>query len=164
MAEISLERILADLRGRAGFDGCSINRAYADWSNRGLLLFRREINRLGIEPVQVYGFAAGNKKNAADFHIVADAVETIHLHPTIRNYVLITGDSGFAVLAKKLRTYGRRVIGCAYGDAKSEVFASACEVFLTLPPPESGTRPTPDKDISDFRGPPSTPWELPSRG
>jgi uncharacterized LabA/DUF88 family protein len=133
--KISLKTIMNDLRGSAHFDGCAVNRAYADWSNPALTFFRPQLLELGIEPVQVYGFSGDNTKNAADFHIVTDAIDLVHLRPSLETFVFVTGDGGYSAVVKRLREYGKRVVGCGYRSRRSRVLAAVCEHYMTMPNP-----------------------------
>jgi hypothetical protein len=47
--------VLAAVTQKAGLGRFAVNRAYADWSNQGLLPLRRELNELGIEPAHQFG-------------------------------------------------------------------------------------------------------------
>ena len=86
--------------------------AYADWSNSRLIRIKRDIQQLGIEPMQIFGFSS--QKNAADIQLVIDAVELIHSKPSLEVFTIVSGDGGFSCLAKKLHEYGKVVIGCGY--------------------------------------------------
>ncbi|MCL2398642.1 MAG: NYN domain-containing protein [Defluviitaleaceae bacterium] len=113
--------------------GISIQRAYADWMlqiNRNLQSY---VLQIGIEPVQIFNTNHHDKvKNAADVSLIIDAVELLAKHPEIENYVIASGDGIFAFLAKKLHTYGKRVIGCGFDRNTNIIFKNACDIFLTL--------------------------------
>jgi len=73
-----------------------------------------EINELGIDPIQIYGFGffKGIEKNAADIQLTIDAVELALTRPTIKVFVIIFGDGGFTALVKKMHEYGKTVMKC----------------------------------------------------
>ena len=114
-------------------EGISIQKAYADWatpSNRNLRSF---ILQIGIEPVQIFNTNQKDKlKNAADVNLIIDAVELLARNPEIENYVIASGDGIFAFLAKKLHSYGKRVIGCGFDHNSNIIFKNACDIFLEL--------------------------------
>jgi uncharacterized LabA/DUF88 family protein len=51
---------------------------------------------------------AQRSKNAADIQVV-DTLETAFIHPDIDVFVLVTGDSDFSAVARKLRERGKLV-------------------------------------------------------
>jgi hypothetical protein len=59
--------------------------------------------------------------------MVADILETVFIHPGIDVFVLATGDSDFSAVARKLREYGRLVVGIGLRQATSEVLVNACD-------------------------------------
>jgi len=133
---LSLKDILRELRRTEQTGQIAVQRAYANWSDPRLAIMRGEINELGIDPIQVFGFSRDQKKNAADIQLAIDAIDLAHVRPTISVYVIVSGDGGFASLAKKLHEYGKMVIGVAYRDAANRTFQSVCDEFLFIPDPE----------------------------
>lgn len=136
ITNLSLAEILRSVRDQHEVGGLAVQRAYANWSDGRLAVMRGEINELGIDPVQVFGFSRDNKKNAADIQLAIDAIDLAHVRPAIETYVIVSGDGGFAALAKKLHEYGKRVIGCAYRNAANRVFRSVCDGFVWIEDPE----------------------------
>jgi uncharacterized LabA/DUF88 family protein len=116
--------------------------AYADWSNSRLEPIRKEIQQLGIEPMQIFGFS--NNRNAADIQLVIDAVELIHSKPSLQVFAIVSGDGGFSCLAKKLHEYGKIVIGCGYDNHTNKLLPAVCDYFVRLPDPVQHRR-----EISD---------------
>ncbi len=51
-------------------------------------------------------------------------------------FVIVSGDGGFASLAKKLHEYGKTVIGCAYRSAANKTFQAVCDDFVWIADPE----------------------------
>ena len=114
-------------------NGISIQKAYADWAQPSNRSLRNFILQIGIEPVQIFNTNQKDKlKNAADVNLIIDAVELIMRNPEIENYVIASGDGIFAFLAKKLHSYGKRVIGCGFEKNSNIIFKNACDIFLEL--------------------------------
>lgn len=141
LRELSLTKILAELRQRAQLGPIIAQRAYANWSNPKLNTLRLEISALGIEPIQVLGFAKHHTKNAADIQLVIDAIDLAYVRPSIAVVVIISGDGGFSALAKKLHEYGITVIGCAYQGAASKTFRAVCDEFVLINDPDKMNAP-----------------------
>ncbi len=101
-------------------------RAYARWSAQGLSVQRR-VSTAGYEMVHVYHPVAG--KNSADIQIVVDVMDLLDQRPEIQCIVLITGDSDFSPLFRRLRERGKQVIGVGPESALSESIVTSCDHF-----------------------------------
>ncbi|MBE9055350.1 NYN domain-containing protein [Sphaerospermopsis sp. LEGE 08334] len=134
--ELSLKQIYRQILDLDMVERISLQRAYANWSDPRLSLLKGEINELGIDPIQIFGFARYHKKNAADIQLAVDAMDITISRPHIEVYVIVSGDGGFASLAKKLHEYGKQVIGCAYENAANDILKSVCDHFIRLEAPE----------------------------
>ena len=133
---LSLEDILKSVKEGNNLEGLAVQKAYANWSDPRLAIMRGEINELGIDPVQVFGFSREQKKNAADIQLAIDAIDIAHSRPAIDTFVIVSGDGGFSALAKKLHEYGKTVIGCAYRSTTNNVFRAVCDEFVWINDPE----------------------------
>lgn len=132
--EFSLRNIIEQVQQIDAVEKIAIQSAYADWSNNKFGAIKRDIQELGIEPVQIFGFSYN--KNAADIQLAIDAVELTYTKPSLQVFVIVSGDGAFASLAKKLHQQGKTVIGCAYENHTNRVFAAVCDYFIWLPEPE----------------------------
>ncbi len=158
VAKISLGAIQAHIRQAYPIERVLLQRAYANWSDARLGSLRREMHQLGIEPVQVFGFSYENRKNAADIQLAIDVVDLIFQDDRFDTFVIVSGDGGFGSLAKKLRQYGKTVIGCAYEDAAGKSFQAICDAFVHIPDPTVKPRPP----VASLAPPPSiTPSAIP---
>ncbi len=129
----SLEKITENIKRYNLVHKIAGQYAYADWSNSRLNRIRSDIQQLGIEPMQIFGFSS--QKNAADIQLVIDAVELIHSKPLLEVFAIVSGDGGFSCLAKKLHEYGKIVIGCAYENHTNRLLPAVCDYFVRLPDP-----------------------------
>ncbi|MEO1519460.1 MAG: NYN domain-containing protein [Cyanobacteria bacterium J06633_2] len=133
---LSLTKIVNDINSSQYVGPILIQKAYANWGDSRLKALRIEINEIGITPVQVFGFSYDATKNAADIQLVIDAVNILTQQPFVDVFVIVSGDGGFAALAKQLREYGKTVIGCAYKKSTSKTFQAVCDDFIQLEDPE----------------------------
>lgn len=140
IANLSLEEILEAIQQTGKIGQIAVQRAYANWSDPRLAIMRGEINELGIDPIQVFGFSREQKKNAADIQLAIEAVDLAHVRSALEVFVIVSGDGGFASLAKKLHEYGKTVIGCAYRSATSKTFQAVCDDFVWIDDPEEEER------------------------
>lgn len=152
LAALSLRDVVSRLMETGRISGIAVQRAYANWSDPRLMAMRQEINELGIDPVQVFGFGRDPRKNAADIQLAIDAVDLAHIRPNIDVFVIVSGDGGFAALARKLHEYGKAVVGAGYPGVSSRLLRGVCDDFVLIPDPEA-TNDTPTGD-----GSASDPW------
>ena len=91
----------------------------------------------------MFHYGAQRRKNAADIQMVVDCLETAFTNPDVDVFMLVTGDSDFSAVARKLRERGKLVVGLGLRQATSEVLVKACDHFIlydTLVEPETRTR------------------------
>ncbi|MEO1558315.1 MAG: NYN domain-containing protein [Cyanobacteria bacterium J06632_19] len=129
----SLEDIIGKIKSYNLVNKIAGQYAYADWSNRKLYRIKSDIQKFGIEPMQIFGFSS--HRNAADIQLVIDAVELIHSKPSLEVFAIVSGDGGFSCLAKKLHEYGKIVIGSAYENQTNRLLPAVCDYFVRLPDP-----------------------------
>lgn len=160
-AALSLKSILNSIReavkGTGLIEGIVLKRAYANWCHKLLRNLRAEISELGGEPVQVFGFSRHNKKNAADIQLAIDATELLATRPSVTTYIIISGDGGFAPLARKLHEYGKCVIGCSYPDQSNQYLRSVCDYFVAIQRPREETTERPSANPSSNGRPVNAP-------
>jgi len=121
------ERYLEDiLTNVADLGMITVKRAYADWSARSHA--KVTLQRLGIEPVHHFSSTAG-KKNASDICLTVDAMELLYRNP-VDIFVLVTSDSDFAQLARRLREHGKTVIGIGAKKIVGKALVSVCDRFF----------------------------------
>ncbi|MEB3279412.1 MAG: NYN domain-containing protein [Lyngbya sp.] len=137
---ISLKYIFNKIKSLDNVKFIAVQRAYANWSDPRLSVMKGEINELGIDPIQIFGFSRNTHKNAADIQLAVDAIDLAYLRSYIEIFVIVSGDGGFSALAKKLHEYGKYVIGCAYFTATNKIFESVCDIFIGIEEPEDHER------------------------
>jgi len=133
---LSLRSILDELKLLLHPSEFAISRAYANWSTRRYDVLQTEIVNLGIEPIQVFGFAKDRTKNACDIQLTIDVMESVFTKPFITKYALVSGDGGFSAVVKRLREHGKFVAGCAYERSASRVLRNVCSKFVYIKLPE----------------------------
>jgi len=104
-----------------------ILRAYADWGR-----YRREQRQFleeGIQMVFLPSFGAGDK-NRTDTAICVDAMEILFTRPHIDTFAIVSGDSDFGVLARRLRDHAKRVVGISAKSAASQILVKQCHEFV----------------------------------
>jgi len=105
-----------------------VKRAYGDWSR--FSRYQSELTQNAVDLIQLYSSRLGAAKNAADIHIAIDAMEIVFSHSQINTFALVSGDSDFTALVRKLRSYGKYVIGVGLRSSTSELLVRACDEFI----------------------------------
>ncbi len=104
-----------------------IRRAYADWGH--FKSDQSKLLELGVEMVFLPTYGVKDK-NRTDTAIAVDAMEILALHPNIDTFVIVSGDSDFGVLARKLRGYAKQIIGISSKKSASKVLVSVCHEIV----------------------------------
>ncbi|TAK20183.1 MAG: NYN domain-containing protein [Chloroflexota bacterium] len=90
-------------------------RAYAEW---GITSDRLAVYRAGVEPVYAPTFRYEAEipgqpprgKSLADPCLVADCVDTLHLHPRVSTFVLVSGDKDLIPVVRLAQMRGKKVV------------------------------------------------------
>nr|WP_232542084.1 NYN domain-containing protein [Nocardia bovistercoris] len=118
--------VLAEIERRYGRAG--IVRAYGDWSRPHLGGWRHPVIVYSIRPI--HHFASASGKNSTDIALAIDALDLLHT-TDLRAVVLVSSDSDFTTLARRIHEFGCRVYGV--GNAQtSQMLVTACDEFLYL--------------------------------
>lgn len=136
---LSLQDILDKIQENNNVGDIAIQRAYTNWTYKNVSDLRDEIVKMGIDPIQMFGFGRGPTQNACDIQIVIDAMEIVFTNKVIEIFVIVSGDGGFASLAKKLREHGKTVIGCAYKGKVNNVWKAVSNDFIYIEEPKDKT-------------------------
>lgn len=117
---MALERMLD--KGRV-----LIKRAYSDWKRYSDA--RRPMHEAGFELIEV-PHVSYSGKNSADIHMVVDALDLCYTRPHIDIIVIMSGDSDFSPLVRKLRENNKRVVGLGVKNATSDLLVENCDEFI----------------------------------
>jgi len=105
-----------------------MGRAYGDWYRHNR--HRRKLMEQGIELVETPVFGP-LIKNSADIRIVLDAFEIAMSQAHIDAFCLVSGDSDFLPLIKKLQYLGKTVIVIAGNKFTSDLVRRNCNEFVS---------------------------------
>lgn len=140
------------LRVVAQFGRVVLRRGYGNHSTLANK-WQEALVRLAFTPCLQYQYASG--KNTADIALALDAIEAM-FDQRAENFCLVTSDSDFAYLCRKLRERGANV--CIVGETKTpEALRNASDQFFEWHPadasaddveqPDSKTAPAKPEDI-----------------
>jgi len=120
-----------------------VAKAYADWT---------QLYRAGVEPVYVPTKASVRAqaqepedffiKGSVDVKMTADCIECAHDYPTVKTFVLVSGDADFVHVVNILRPYGKRVVAVGVSWSAATRLIQTVDEFLQY-----------DKDVVPFSEP-----------
>jgi uncharacterized LabA/DUF88 family protein len=103
----------------------TIRRIYGDWTSQQMNSWKTIINQHSISPIQKFSYTTG--KNSTDGSLIIDAMDILH-GKNIEGFCIVSSDSDYTGLAKRIREQGLFVMGI--GEKKTpEAFVKSCEVF-----------------------------------
>ncbi|UCE27144.1 MAG: NYN domain-containing protein [Candidatus Coatesbacteria bacterium] len=136
------ELIIAGVRNKVSEYGKIIlERAYAPWSNfvDGLAkLSKSRVETINITSKQVdkTDLATGRRcsilQNNADIYIAWDIAQLIFSNQNIDTFVIVTGDSDFIEIVKRVQQNGRRVAVVGFRDNTSDLLRTQADTFISL--------------------------------
>jgi hypothetical protein len=107
--------------------GCpTVRRVYGDWTTSCMASWRTVAECCGFQQVQVPRAVTG--KNAVDLALAVDAMDL--LFEGLRSFCLVSSDSDYAPLVRRLREAGCFVLGIGHPPV-SQMLCEACHVFIT---------------------------------
>ena len=103
-------------------------RAYGDWSSQNLSGWKQTLLDNSVTAVQQFAYTKG--KNSTDSAMIIDAMDILYAGQT-DGFVLVSSDSDFTGLARRLRESGIFVIGI--GEQKTpKPLIAACNKFIYI--------------------------------
>lgn len=105
-----------------------MGRAYGDWYRHHR--HRRKLMEQGIELVETPAFGP-LIKNSADIRIVIDGLDIAAAHAHIDTFCLVSGDSDFLPLIKRLQLLGKNVIVIAGNKFTSDLVRRNCNEYVS---------------------------------
>jgi uncharacterized LabA/DUF88 family protein len=118
-----------------------LERAYAPWSNfvDGLAkLSKSRVETINITSKQVDKTDLGTGRNCtilqnnADIYIAWDIAQLIFSNQNINTFVLVTGDSDFIEIVKRIQQNGRDVAVVGFRDNTSDLLRTQADLFISL--------------------------------
>lgn len=114
-----------------GYGRIVIARAYADWQEEWHLEDPSALYDAGIEPVYVPTRGKGERrKNSVDVKLASECIEVCHNYPSIKTFILCSGDADFLHVVNILRPYGKRVVVIGVSWTTSMQLIGGVDEFL----------------------------------
>jgi len=117
-----IKEIIAEV---SKYGKATIRRIYGDWTSSGMNSWKQILNENSISAMQNFAYTTG--KNATDGAMIIDAMDILH-SKSIDGFCIVSSDSDFTGLAKRIREEGLFVMGIGR-QTTPIAFVNSCEVF-----------------------------------
>lgn len=121
--DVNLQRVITEA---AAFGRVIVRRAYADWTRHAKA--QMSLREAGFEELHQFTTGSGSK-NATDIMLTVDAMDLLYTRP-IDVFMLVTADSDFAKLARRLREGGKKVVGMGSKKRVGRALVQTCDQFI----------------------------------
>ena len=118
--KLVLERLL--LKGNI-----VVKKAYSDWDR--YQSFKASMHEAAFELIEI-PHVRQSGKNSADIRMVVDALDLCYTKSHVNTFVILSGDSDFSPLVRKLRENAKTVIGIGVKNSSSDLFIKNCDEFI----------------------------------
>lgn len=117
-----IKEIIAEV---SKYGKATVRRIYGDWTSSGMNSWKSILNENSITAMQYFAYTTG--KNATDGAMIIDAMDILH-SKTVDGFCIVSSDSDFTGLAKRIREEGLFVMGIGR-QTTPIAFKNACEIF-----------------------------------
>lgn len=121
-----VQKLMNILKKRGRIRICKV---FGDFSRAELAPWKQACLTFNIEAIMAWHKAG---KNSSDLKICQSCAHMLYSHPTISNYVLVTGDGDFTTIIQDLKTHGKQVICMGLEKQCSTVLMNCCDEFISL--------------------------------
>lgn len=113
----------------ANYGVCSYKRIYGSWDRIVHTKWENEINKNSLKPMMQFNNTRG--KNATDSALIIDAMDILY-RGTVDGFVIVSSDSDFTSLARRLTEAGKMVIGMGESDKATTALENAYDKFIYI--------------------------------
>lgn len=108
---------------------CSYKRIYGSWDRIVKTKWEKEINKNSLKPMMQFNNTRG--KNATDAALIIDAMDILY-RGQVEGFCIVSSDSDFTSLARRLTESGVMVIGMGEADKATEALENAYDKFIYI--------------------------------
>jgi len=117
-----IEEIIAEV---SKYGKATIRRIYGDWTIPQMNTWKETLNNHSLNPIQKFAYTKG--KNSSDSSLIIDAMDILH-DKNVDGFCIVSSDSDFTGLAKRIREEGMFVMGIGR-QTTPIAFVNSCEIF-----------------------------------
>lgn len=108
---------------------CSYKRIYGNWERIVKTRWEQEIRRHSLKPMMQVNNTRG--KNASDSALIIDAMDILYTS-NVEGFCIVSSDSDFTSLARRLSESGCLVLGMGESDKATEALENAYDKFIYI--------------------------------
>ena len=113
----------------SNYGTCSYKRIYGSWDRIVKTKWEGEINKNSLKPMMQFNNTRG--KNASDSALIIDAMDILYTG-YVDGFCIVSSDSDFTALARRLMEAGMMVIGMGESDKATEALENAYDKFVYI--------------------------------
>lgn len=103
-----------------------IGRIYGDWTKTEMKGWKDISITYALESINCFGLS---KKNSTDIYLICDLLQDLYKNPHIHTYIIVSSDSDYTHVTKRIRSEGKKVIGIGRKNTPI-MLKNACDVFI----------------------------------
>src|ERR1700687_4298672 len=104
-----------------------VKKAYCDWER--YKEFKAPMHEASFELIEI-PHVRQSGKNSADIRMVVDALDLCYTKAHVDTFVVVSGDSDFSPLVRRLRENDKTVIGIGVKKSTSDLLIACCDEFI----------------------------------
>lgn len=108
---------------------CSYKRIYGNWERIVKTRWEQEIRKHSLKPMMQVNNTRG--KNASDSALIIDAMDILYTS-NVEGFCIVSSDSDFTSLARRLSESGCLVLGMGESDKATEALENAYDKFIYI--------------------------------
>lgn len=113
----------------SNYGTCSYKRIYGSWDRIVRTKWEGEINKNSLKPVMLINNTRG--KNASDSALIIDAMDILYTG-AVDGFCIVSSDSDYTSLARRLMEAGKMVIGMGESDKTTDALENAYDKFIYI--------------------------------
>lgn len=104
-----------------------IGRIYGDWSTDAMNGWRDISINNAFESINCFSLS---RKNSTDIHLICDVLQDLYNNEIVNTYIIVSSDSDFSHVTKRIRAAGKKVIGIGRNNTP-KMLKNACDIFIS---------------------------------
>ena len=104
-----------------------VGRIYGDWTKSDMKGWKDVSINYALESINCFGLS---RKNSTDIYLICDILQDLYKNPHIDTYIIVSSDSDYTHVTKRIRSEGKKVIGIGRKNTPI-MLKNACDIFIS---------------------------------
>lgn len=104
-----------------------IGRIYGDWTRSDMRGWKDVSINYALESINCFGLS---RKNSTDIYLICDILQDLYKNPHIDTYIIVSSDSDYTHVTKRIRSEGKKAIGIGRKNTPI-MLKNACDIFIS---------------------------------